>query len=205
MDFPMSAPPSTPFALRSLGGADKDTSPEEFLDFLRALIKEHLNDSARISASNSESWVGVIQGLSDHFLTPLPSGHESTWAAIGEKIQLVEITLEVLQRATVRVESLYGGRTEFAKHMFVRLLELSNSLDSWMDVVFESPNNLLTPSELRAIVFQGVVSLLRCLGNGVTTPNDSEEPTWKILRTIVGECIDALNGTRDDQSVLISP
>jgi serine/threonine-protein kinase ATR len=185
---------STPFPLSSLKATDKDASPEEFLHFLRTLIKDHLSAAARIPASNSQSWVAVISGLSDHFLTPLPSSHEATWEAISEKVQLVEITLEVLQRAMERVEFLFGGPGDFARRMFGRLLDLNSSLFIWTDVKVFCELDHLMPLGLQSKVTRRMVGLLRNLGNSATPSNMPDEPAWRNMRGIVQECLECING-----------
>jgi hypothetical protein len=172
------------------------SSPDELLHFLHVLIQEHLSGSTYIPHSQSQSLVTVILGLSDHFLTPLPlpsvRAHEASWTATAEKIRLVEITLEVFHRAVERVECLFAGHGEFTKSMFINLVKLNASLDHWVNlrISTESTGDLSTPSEIQAKVFQGIVDLLRNLGNNT----GSDEPMWRCMWSIIDESIHVIYG-----------
>jgi len=51
-----------------------------------------------------------------------------------EKLDLIKITLEIIQRVTGRVDALIFGIGGRSNTMFVRLLNLCSALDSWLDV-----------------------------------------------------------------------
>lgn len=183
---------SAPLPLPSLRTADKDATPEEFFEFLQNLIKQHLSGSVRIPASERQPWVSVILSLSDHFLTPLPSRHDAAWSATGEKIRLVQITLEVLDRALERVQSL-GGCDDFANRMFACLLGFAFSLDAWIDAPDCSEPDLPTPSQLQGDVSRAIINLLHSLGNN-TFATGLEGQTWKTMRCILDDGIQVIHG-----------
>jgi hypothetical protein len=53
---------------------------------------------------------------------------------------------------------------------------------------------LPSPATLREKVFKALVEVLRSLGGNVTRVEQSEEPHWKILRNLLGECRELVSG-----------
>jgi serine/threonine-protein kinase ATR len=192
----MSIPNSTPFPVATFDSNAGDGSAKQFLDFLHTLISENLDSDPplRIPATSRGTWVPVIAALSDHFLASLPSHRTVPWNAMHEKVKLVEITLEVVQRVTDRVDALYAGPGNFASKIFTRLLNLCICLDVWVDVVVPEENDIPTPLQLRQKTVQVAVSVLRCLGSNVVVAGGSDEHTWKMLRNIVTQCLEVING-----------
>jgi serine/threonine-protein kinase ATR len=191
----MNIPNASPFPPTFDSNAG-DASPKRFLDFLRRLISQDLSDDSgvRIPAADRDSWVEVITSLSDHFLTPLPSPRDVPWNAMHEKVKLVEIILDLLQRVTDRVDALYAGPGDLAKKTFVRLVGLCSGLDIWVEVDVLEEEGIPTPSDLRHKAFQAAVGILRWLGSNVASVGGSEEPTWRILRNILVECLEVSHG-----------
>jgi serine/threonine-protein kinase ATR len=173
-----------------------DASPKQFLDFLRNLISQNLDGdpSVRIPATNRETWVTVIVSLSDHFLTPLPSHRDAPWNAMHEKVKLVEITMEVIQRATDRVDALYAGPGDLAKRIFASVLKFCTGLDVWVDLEVPKEDGIPTPLDLRQRAVQTAVGILRCMGNNITAVGGTDEPTWKILRDILTDSLEVSHG-----------
>lgn len=188
--------PSTPFPVPSFQNADADASPKQFLGFLRKLVAENLDGdpSIRIPSTNRDSWVTVVNGLSDHFLASFPTVNVVPWNAMREKLELIEITLEIIQRVTVRVDAMYSGPGDAAKKIFVRLLSLCTALDTWVDADVGIDDDVLTPLHLRNKVFEAATGLLKYLGGNIMTGGGSDEPTWKILKSILIECLEVAQG-----------
>lgn len=192
----MNMPPSTPFPVPSFQNADAEASPTQFLGFLRNLIAENLegDPSVRIPVSDRESWITVINGLSDHFLASFPCANVVPWNAMHEKLELIEITLEIIKRVTFRVDAMYSGPGDAAKRIFARLLNLCSALDSWIDVEVPVEEGIPTPLHLRGQAFQTTTDLLRHLGGNISMSGGPDAPTWKILKSIMCECLDVTQG-----------
>jgi len=110
-----------------------------------------------------------------------------------EKLDLIEITLEIVQRVTVRVDALYSGPGDAAKKIFVRLLNLCSALDSWLDVDIIVEDDIPTPARIREKALTVGIDILRYLG-GTTTGGGSHVLSWRILRSILIECLDVGQG-----------
>jgi len=191
----MNIPPSTPFPVSTFQNKNVDASPKQFLGFLRKLVADNLDGdpSIRIPASGKDSWMTIINGLSDHFLVSFPTSNVVEWSAMHEKLDLIKITLEIIQRVTGRVDALFSGSEDAANTMFVRLLNLCSALDSWLDVNIPIEREMPTPLQLRDKTFKVAVDLLRHLGD-ITTSGGSNPPSWKTLKRILIECLDVAQG-----------
>ncbi|KDR84099.1 hypothetical protein GALMADRAFT_697464 [Galerina marginata CBS 339.88] len=169
-------PPSTPFP--GLKGSDNNTSPAEFLQFLRSITAQYLGDNAaRIAASNKDAWIAVVDGLTDHLLGSFPLPDIVSWNTMKEKIVMTEATLDVIRRVFLRVEGIYSSSEGLVKKLFVRLLNLCGVLDEK--------------------AFGVLVSILRGLGDHNPLISEGPESSWKVLRGILKECLDVCNGNQD--------
>jgi hypothetical protein len=183
----MSLPISTPFPVPEF---EESENNNKFFDFLDEIINDQLAPG-RVH-KDAESWIRIIDGLSDHFLAPLRFHHGATWSALHEKAQLASRNVEIVQRATVCVQSLVAGPGDFTQNMFVRLLTLCSSLDSWEDAFVDEEENVPSPSDLKAKALEAAVTVLRRID--ATPPKSSEEPHWIYLRKILEECLDTCHG-----------
>ena len=112
-----------------------------------------------------------------------------------DKLELIEITLEIIQRVTMRVDALYSGPGNAAKQIFARLLGLCRALDSWIDVELPTQNDIPTPRHLRDKAFKVAVDLLRYLASNIHPTGEPDEPMWvKILRIVLIECLEVVQG-----------
>ena len=166
---------------------------QKFKEFLHALVRDHLSGSSKIPATDAKTWISVISNLSQHLLTRVPPHHEVTWSDAAEKIQLLDITLDVLLRASERVEGLYDTDSDFAVQMFARLLDLNASLCYWL--VVEDTSVLLTPGQLHAKVSHVLMGFLRSLGNSNSVSNEFGEQGWRLMRSIITESLDFAHGS----------
>ena len=192
----MNVPESTPFPVATFDSSSEDGSAHRFLEFMRGLIKENLSSDppVPIPHANRGTWVPVIVALSEHILTPLPSHHTVLWNAMHEKIKLVEITLEVVQRVTDRLDALYAGPSDLAKKIVTRLVSMCVGLDVWVDIEVPEEKDIPTPLDLMQKASHTAVCVLRCLGGSMSIPAGSDEPTWKTLRHILMEYVEVVHG-----------
>jgi hypothetical protein len=111
---------------------------------------------------------------------------------LHEKAQLAGRNIEIVQRATVCVQSLVAGPGDFAQNMFVRLLTLCSSLNSWEDALVDEEDDVPSPADLKAKALEAAVTLLRRID--AAPPKGSEEPPWRCLRKILEECLGTCRG-----------
>jgi hypothetical protein len=184
--------------MATFNGVEGDVSPEGFLNFMRYVLCTFVDGepSERLGIQ-IEIWVSVVVWLSDMFLSsPIPF-HGETWGDFHQKVKLVGITVQVIQRLYARIDGLHTG-PNLAKTIITRLLNLCTSLDTWEDVDAPGEEDVPTPQQLRTHAFQVAVDILRHLGSGVSTTERSDPQIWEELRVILAECLDISYGTRFD-------
>lgn len=186
----------TPFPVPSFAGPGNDaTQVDEFLEFLRNLVSQYLSDQApRISSLNKDTWITVIDGLTDHLLVSLPLPDVVSWSALREKVISVLTTLDVVERVFTRVDGIYLGTTEMVKKVFARLLDLCFALDSWVDIEMHLEDGLVHPKVLRQRGMEVLAIFLRGAGGSTMATATIVGSSWKILRFIISECLDVCHG-----------
>ncbi len=113
-----------------LNGTSDNATPAEFLSFLRNLINEYLGDNCpRIT--KKDTWVTVVNGLTDHLLGTFPLSDVVSWNAMQEKVEMTEVSLEVIRRVFLRVENVDVGSEGITRKLSARLLDLCRVLDVW--------------------------------------------------------------------------
>jgi hypothetical protein len=93
-------------------------------------------------------------------------------------------------RQFLRIFSL-AGFYALKKKIVVRLLNICNGLDRQPS---GDRGRLAFSSYAEGEAFKALVEVLRSLGGNVTRVEQPEEPRWKILRGLLGECIELVSG-----------
>lgn len=191
-----SVPPSTPFAVPGLDHAEvRVNSPESLLLFLRSVNKEYLGDNLpRIPASNKDNWIAIVNALADELLRTFPLPDGNTWDSMGEKIELVETTLEVSKRVFRHVNGIYNSSEALVKKLLARSIYLCGVLDLWIEVDVPCGDQILHPADMKERAIDAIVSILRGFGDHNPLSSEGQKPSWKILREILQECLDICNG-----------
>lgn len=186
----------TAFPVPSFDRDQQESSAKNFLSSLRQLIALHLDDdpSVRITNSGQEAWIEAISNLSTHLLASFPLCGSTEWAR-SERILYTYGSLDFLERVLSRVDGLFHGLNEFTRTLFARLLHVCFALEIWILEDIEPSDDVPTPKALRDLTFRVSVGLLRYLGKSCSTPTpDSGQPMWKVLRSIVEECLEIVQG-----------
>jgi len=186
-------PSSTQFPVPQLGNSQSGATPAEFLEFLRSLPLQYLGDHCRrIPSGDKPAWVTIVNGLTDHFLGPFPLPGVVSWNAMQEKGEMIEATLDVVQRVFLRVDGIYNHSLELVQKLFARLLDLCRVLDVWMGTIQDTVDSQLMPLGLRESALSVLVSVLRGLGSNNPTPD--QQSSWKSLRDILKAGLEVCRG-----------
>ncbi|KAK2465988.1 hypothetical protein APHAL10511_001629 [Amanita phalloides] len=170
--------------------AGEGTTPEQFLQYLRNLLTQYLSDDTpnRIRHTDGD-WDTVILGLSDNFFASFLLPGSIPWNAMKEKLILLDSALEIIHRAAQQVDGLFSGQHDAACNLCVRLVNLCNALDVWLDRDVEVEDGVPLPIELRDKSFKALIALLRYFGGNMVRIRQSEEPRWKVLRHLLNEFV----------------
>lgn len=189
------APTSTPFQVPGFNGADNNATPTEFLKFLRSLTTQYLGENtSRITSDNKDTWVTIVDGLTDHLLGTFPPPDIVSWDTMKEKIVMTEATLEVIGRVFLRVDGIYDASGDLVRKLFARLLDLCRVLDVWIETEVLISKDSISPSHLKERALSVLTSILRGLGDGVSATPEQSKPYWQTLRSVLQECVDTCNG-----------
>ncbi|THH12376.1 hypothetical protein EW145_g35 [Phellinidium pouzarii] len=156
--------PPTPFKVTSFSpGQEGEATPSDFLTFLHTLIAENLNDNGpvliRIPASSKDSYVTLVGGLSEHFLVTFPNSSSELWSTLQEKIKLCSTSLDVIERAALRVDGLFAESDECSIVVLRRLFEFFITLSSWKASTSKH-TTVASPSELRRKVIETIGAVI---------------------------------------------
>lgn len=165
--MPSSAPP-TPFPVGSFrSGHGQDASPAKFLRYLETLIAAHLSDNSteRIPALAKEDWIPIIEGLSEHFLATFPKSDSELWNTLHEKIKLCSTSLDVIERAALRVDELFVETDARAIIILHRLFSLLFTLQTWTTPVGPQCSKLDDPCVLRTRAVETIGSVLKAFAS----------------------------------------
>ena len=187
-------PPSTPFPVPGLNGTSDNATPAEFLSFLRNLINEYLGDNCPRITKNKDTWVTVVNGLTDHLLGTFPLPDVVSWNAMQEKVEMTEVSLEVIRRVFLRVDNVDIGSEDITRKLSARLLDLCRVLDVWGEMEVDCGEGMFSPVHLKGRAFETLVSVLRCLGDNTPMTSEEYDPSWKSLRVILQEYVAVVQG-----------
>lgn len=189
------APSSTPFQVPGFNGTDNNATPAEFLTFLRSLTAEYLGEKTkRITSDNKETWITIVDGMTDHLLGPFPQPDIVSWDTMKEKIVMTEATLEVIGRVFLRVDGIYDASGDLVKKLFARLIDLCRVLDIWIETDGFIDKDNITPNQLKERALAVLISILRGLGDGISLAPEQNKPYWQSLRDMLQECVETCNG-----------
>lgn len=196
LNTPKTMAPITPTAFppefNNVGG---DSDPAEFLKFLQAMITKYLSeDSPRIAESSKDAWVAIVDGLADNFLQSFPLPDMTLWNLMQEKVAMTETTLQIIQRVFSCVDGIYNNAEVLVKKMFKRLIDLCSVLDIWLETSTIYDDSPVSPTSMQTQASNIVVCFLRGMGNNSPLLSSDCEPSWKILRNILQECVDICQG-----------
>lgn len=187
-------PPSTPFPVPGLNGTSDNATPAEFLSFLRSIINEYLGDNCPRITKTKDTWVTIVNGLTDHLLGTFPLPDVVSWNAMEEKVVMTEVSLDVIRRVFLRVESVDIGSEGIVRKLSARLLDLCKALDVWREAEVIYGEGMFSPAYLKDRAFETLVSVLRCLGDNTPMISEEHDPSWKSLRIILKEYIAVVQG-----------
>ncbi|KIJ20461.1 hypothetical protein PAXINDRAFT_174826 [Paxillus involutus ATCC 200175] len=170
-------------------------SPKQFLEFLYSLITQSLGDDVN-AIHDKASWVLMISGLSEQVYGYFPYFTPATRGTSNERITLTHVSLEVLDRASHKIKSVYHGEEDLVKKLFVRLLGLCVSAESWLEAGDDSLPDHSDPSTIYSKATNILVYML-CQLLSSPCRNEISATTQRILaHGLLWESLDLVHAAK---------
>lgn len=186
-------PAPTPLPLPAFQGGPGDSTrvPEHFLGHLRSVVSDVLSGgpSTRLCLGKKSDWVVFFVALSDSFMfLPLPEPKHS-WSSWGQKIALIERTLEAVDRAFVLMDGIFLDPEILLDKILTRLLDLCSVFEVWAGDEVVDANDSFTPSFMKDRTYKVFSGMVRRLGDSVATEAAVDKRMWSYLQTFISKCL----------------
>ena len=144
----MSDPPSSyvPATFQTPDG-ENAVAPKQLLEFLRSLVEKSTGDRDK-PVYDRGSWVTMISGLADQVYGYFPYFSSIKQGTTNERITLTHVSLDVLDHVSHQSRPIWYDGEDLVKKLFVRLLALCVSAESWLDAANASLADHLDPTTL---------------------------------------------------------
>ncbi|KAG0703893.1 hypothetical protein DFH29DRAFT_411383, partial [Suillus ampliporus] len=181
---PSSVPPVPPTTFQTPNGTNSP-SPKDLRDFLQSLKDD--NPSLVV---DKPVLLRLLAGLLEHVFGCFPYFTPTILGTTNERIELTDVTLDVFSRVGKRVDSLYADEEpRLSKKVFVHLLGLCTSTESWLEVTDEG-NSGCAPNALYSKACGTLVDFLQLLSFSSAPGGDPSNVQRGVLQEILHEAID---------------
>ncbi|KAF8138752.1 hypothetical protein EV363DRAFT_544391 [Boletus edulis] len=195
----MSDPPSScvPATFQTPNGEDA-VAPKQLLEFLRSLIQESARD-VNTPVHDKPSWVTMISGLADQVYGYFPYFSSIKQSTTNERITLTHVSLDVLDHASHQSRPIWYDMDDLVKKLFVRLLALCVSAESWLDATNTSLADHLDPTTLYSKATNILVHILvQLLASPFQREISQRILAHSLLRDVLDLTQDILNMPQDE-------
>ncbi|KAG1815741.1 uncharacterized protein BJ212DRAFT_240843 [Suillus subaureus] len=183
MSVPSSAPPIPPTTFQTPNGSNS-ASPKDLRDFLKSL-----NDDNPPLVLDKPLWLRLIASLLEQVFGCFPYFKPTMLGTTNERIELTDVTLDVFSRVGKRADSLdwlYSDEEHLSKKVFVHLLGLCTSTESWLEVV-DSGDSGGASHTLYSKACGTLVEFLQLLSFSSVPGGDSSDLQRGVLQDILYE------------------
>jgi hypothetical protein len=193
-----SVPVATPLPLPAFqnGTGDYTRVPEHFLGHLRSVVSDVLSGgpSTRLCLGKKSDWVIFFVALSDSFMfLPLPEPKHS-WSSWGQKIALIERTLEAVDRAFVLMDGIFLDPEHLLDKILTRLFDLCSVFEVWANDEVADATDPFTPRFMKDRTYKVYSGIVRRLGGSVAAKAAVNKPMWSYLQTFIEKCLQLVLG-----------
>ncbi|KIJ56487.1 hypothetical protein M422DRAFT_238114 [Sphaerobolus stellatus SS14] len=124
----MAIPPPTPLH-NPLGD---DLTPHELLDHLNSLLSDVLAPGAFIQSDGKAEITALLRDLSCIMMGEFPQAASTEWSLLGDRVQIIDVSLKLIDRALICVEDIVGGADGLERTLLAQFLGFSGVLSSWL-------------------------------------------------------------------------
>lgn len=187
----MTRPPSSPFQA-PLGD---DLTPQELLDYLNSILVDVLTPGTFIKGDGQSEIVTLLRDLCCIMMGEFPEAGVAEWAMLKDRVKIIDVSLELINRTLLCVEGIVGGKEELERTMLAQFLILGATLETWI-ASGSLVENITGPQQLKARLQVVALEMLAVLAG--TTHNARPEkvprPNWEALRLCLDECLGIATG-----------
>lgn len=97
---------------------------------------------------DTAAWITMLSGLADQVYGYFPYFSSIKQGTTNERIMLTHVSLDVLDHVSHRSRPVWFDEKELVGKLFVRLIALCVSAESWLDATNDSLSDLLDPTTL---------------------------------------------------------
>ncbi|KAG1782969.1 hypothetical protein EV702DRAFT_234666 [Suillus placidus] len=186
---PSSAPPIPPTTFQTPNGTNS-ASPKDLRDFLKSL-----NDDNPPLVLDKPLWLRLLASLLEQVFGCFPYFKPTMLGTTNERIELTDVTLDVFSRVGKRADSLdwlYADEEHLSKKVFVHLLGLCTSTESWLEVTDEGDSGGAS-NMLYSKACGTLVEFLQLLSFSSVSGGDSSDLQRGVLQDILYEATNLCN------------
>jgi serine/threonine-protein kinase ATR len=191
----MTRPTSSPFQA-PLGD---DLTPQELLDYLNSILVDVLAPGTSIKGDGQPELVTLLRDLCCIMMGEFPQAGVGEWGMLKDRIKIIEVSLELINRTLFYVEGIIGGKDELERTMLAQFLIFGATLETWIaSGNFEGEDDT-TPRQLKA---RSQIVALEMLAGLAGTRYDAQaekwtRSNWKALRICLDECLGITTGAHE--------
>lgn len=188
----MNRPPSSPFQ----PPLDDDLTPQELLDYLNSILIEVLTPGTVIKGDGRPEMVTLLRDLCCIMMGEFPQAGTAQWRMLKDRVKIIEVSLELINRTLSCVEGIVGGKEELERIMLAQFLILGATLDTWITSGNSEGEGGTTPQQLKGRLQVVAMEMLAVLA-GTTCglrPERWPRPCWEPLRICLDECLGIVEG-----------
>ncbi|KAH0840168.1 Nop14-like family-domain-containing protein [Lanmaoa asiatica] len=173
-------------------------APKQLLEFLRSLIQKSTADGDK-PVYDRASWVTMISGLADQVYGYFPYFTSIKQGTTNERITLTHVSLDVLDHVSHQSRPIWYDGKDLVKKLFVRLLALCVSAESWLDATNDSLADHLDPTTLYSKATNILVHILcQLLASPFRREPSQRIIAHSLLWEVLGLTYDILSTSQED-------
>ena len=171
-------------------------TPQELLDHLNSVLDEVLAPGTVIKHDGRPELVTLLRDLCCIMMGEFPKADAAEWAMLKDRVRIIEVSLELINRALLCVEGIVGGKEELEQTMLAQILIFGATLETWITSgTFEGEEGI-NPLQLKGRLQVVALEMFAVLAGTRhhAAPARWSLPCWDALRICLDECLGIATG-----------
>lgn len=107
-------------------------SPQDLQDHLNAILRDVLAPGVLIKGDGRAEMVTLLRDLCCIMMGEFPRAGTTDWYLLKDRVQIIDISLNLIDRALICVEDIIGGPDELERTILVQFFILNGILEAWL-------------------------------------------------------------------------